>query len=192
MYVVLTVILLLVFWTVSGFGQKRETRNTELDRIRKQMELREELHRKMLQNLLHGTHDESLFGDMEKLMEDAMKDAGSTSSFSFSIGQNVETEWQESSAGRTLLITPRTKDQKLDINVAEGMVTIKGNTENTNFQNSFSIPQDCDSGKVKMDQKDGKIVMFFPWIIARKVSPPISPKKEKRIPLPKTESDVTI
>ncbi len=196
MYVALTVILLVVFWAVSGFSQKRDTRDADLERVRKHMQLREEIHRKMLDNLLKGTHDENLFGDLDKLMEDAMKDAGGGSAFSFSFGQNVETEWQESSAGRTLLITPQTKDQKLDINVADGMVTIKGKTENksaqgiavSDFQNSFSIPQDCDSGKVKMDQKDGKIVMFFPWIVAKKVSP----KKDERLPLPKAESDVTI
>ncbi len=188
MYVVLSVILIVVSWAVSGFSQKRDTRDAEMERIRKHMQLREEIHRKMLDNLLQGRHDESLFGDMEKLMEEAMKDAGGTSAFSFSFGQNVETEWLESAAGRTLLITPQTKDQKLDINVAQGMVTIKGNTEHSNFQNSFSIPQDCDSGKVKMDQKDGKIVMFFPWIVAKK----ISPKKDERVPLPKAESDVTI
>ena len=196
MYVVLSIITLVLFWAFSGFGQKRDSQSAEMERIQKHMQMREEIHRKMLDNLLKGTHDESLFGDMEKLMEDVMKDAGTSSAFSFSVGQNVETEWQESAAGRTLLITPQTKDQKLDINVADGMVTIKGKTENkspqgiavSDFQNSFSIPQDCDSGKVKMDQKDGKIVMFFPWIAVKK----ISPKKDERIPLPKTESDVTI
>jgi hypothetical protein len=188
MYVVLAAIVLLIFYAISGFGQKRDTRDADLKRIRKHMQLREELHRKMLNNLLQGTHDESLFGDMEKLFEDTLKDAGATSTFSFSFGQNVETEWQESAAGRTLLITPQTKDQKLDINVANGMVTIKGQSENVNFQNSFSIPQDCDSGKVKMDQKNGKIEMFFPWLVAKK----ISPKKDERTPLPKQGSDVTI
>ena len=122
---------------------------------------------------------------------------GGASSFTYSIGQqNFETEWQESSQGRTLLITPQSKDQKLDINVEKEMVTIKGKNERktpngtsvSDFQNSFSIPQDCDSTKVKMDQKDGKIVMFFPWRVEKK----IVPKKDDRIPLPKEESDVTI
>lgn len=193
MYVVLTVILLLVFWAIAGFGQKRVA-----DPIQQRLQLREELHRKMLNNLLSGSHDEDLFRDMDKLMEDAMKDIGAGgSSFSYSIGaQNFETEWTESSNGRTLLITPQSKDQKLDINVEQEMVTIKGKTENktpggvmvSDFQNSFSIPQDCDSGKVKMDQKDGKIVMFFPWKSVKK----ISPKKDERLPLPKADSDVTI
>ncbi len=185
MYVVLAVILLLIFTAVSGFGQKQD--------------LREEIHRKMLNNLLSGTHDENLFRDMDKLMEDAMKDLGSPggSSFSYSFGaQNFETEWTESSAGRTLLITPQSKDQKLDINVEQEMVTIKGKSENktpagvtvSDFQNSFSIPQDCDSGKVKMDQKNGKIVMFFPWRSSR----PAAPQKDKRVPLPKSKVDVSI
>ncbi len=180
MYVVLTVILLLILSSLTVFGQKRDTRDADLARIKKHMEMREELHRKMLENLMHGRHDENLFGEMEKLFEETMKEAGATSSFSFTMGQNVETEWQENEKGRTLLITPQTKDQKLDINVNGGMVTIKGTSENVNFQNSFSVPQDCDSGKVKMDQKEGKIVMFFPWLSL------------ERKPMPKTKSDVAI
>lgn len=198
MYVLLGSILLLCLWAVSGFGQKREHSDAELDRIRKHMELREQLHRKMLDNLMSGNHDDALFQDMEKLFEDAMKDSlGGSRSFQFSYGaQNFETEWQESSEGRTLLISPQSKDQKLDINVQNETVTIKGKSENktangvtvSDFQNSFSIPQDCDSSKVKMDQKNGKIVMFFPWRVAKK----LTPKKEERLPLPKAESDVTI
>lgn len=155
----------------------------------------------MIENLFHGTHDDQLFKDMEKLMDDAMKDSfgagAGTSSFSYSFGaQNFETEWQESESGRTLFITPQSQDQKLDINVQKDMVTIKGKAETktpygtsvSDFQNSFSIPNDCDSSKVKMDQKSGKIVMFFPWKSVKKVSP----KKDDRVPLPKAESDVTI
>ncbi len=188
MYVVLTVILLLVFGATLGLAQKSAP-----DMRARRMQLRAEMHRKMLNNLMHGTHDEDLFRDMDKLMEEAMQESG----FSYSFGaQNFETEWSESAQGRTLLITPQSKDQKLDINVASEMVTIKGKSENktpsgttvSDFQNSFSIPQDCDSAKVKMDQKDGKIVMFFPWRSVKK----ISPKKDERIPLPKSDADVAI
>jgi len=197
-YVLSGFVLILFLGAASVLGQKREHTDADLDRIRKHMELREELHRKMLDNLMSGKHDEDLFRDMENLFEDAMKDSlGGRGSFNFSYGaQNFETEWQESSSGRTLLITPQSKDQKLDINVQNEMVTIKGKSENktpngvtvSDFQNSFSIPQDCDSSKVKMDQKNGKIVMFFPWKAVKKTSP----KKEERSPLPKADSDVTI
>lgn len=199
MYVILTVFLLILLWAFSGLTQNRDPVDPDIDRIRKSMELREELHRKMMENLLRGTHDDSLFKDMEKLMEDTMRDSfgGSTSSFSYSFGpQNFETEWQEADGGRKLLITPQSKDQKLDISVEKEMVTIKGKSEKktpngvsiSDFQNSFSIPQDVDSAKVKMDQKNGKIVMFFPWKSAKKVSP----EKDERVPLPKAQSDVTI
>jgi HSP20 family molecular chaperone IbpA len=154
----------------------------------------------MIENLFYGTHDDKIFEDMEKLMEDTMKDFNmNMNSFTYSLGaKNFESEWQESNSGRTLLITPQSKDQKLDINVEKEMVTIKGKNErktqngivSSDFQNSFSIPEDCDSTKVKMDQKDGKIVMFFPWKVAKKVVP----KKDEdgRVPLPKDDSDVTI
>lgn len=196
MYVTLGIFLLLILWTVSGFTQKREPRDTDLERIRRHMELREELHRKMLDNLMSGRHDEDLFRDMENLFNEAMKESFSGtggSSFTFSFGeQNFQSEWQESAQGRTLLITPRTKEQKLDINVQNGMVTIKGKTRNSEFQNSFSIPQDCDSTRVKMDQKEGKIVMFFPWIKLKKTLSPKDTPKDNRVPLPKGEEDVTI
>jgi HSP20 family molecular chaperone IbpA len=197
MYVVLGVFFFLLLWAVTGFSQKRD-REPDVDQIRKQMELREELHRKILDNLLQGTHDESLFEDMEKLFNDAMKQSlGGGSAFHFSFGaQNFETDWQESESGRTLLITPQSKDQKLDINVQNDLVTIKGKSEIktpngtslSDFQNSFSIPQDCDSKKVKMTQKEGKIVMFFPWKSAKK----IETQKDERVPLPKADSDVAI
>ncbi len=196
MYVLLGSILLIVLWTVSGFTQKREHNDEYYDRIRRHMEMREELHRKMLDNLFNGTHDEDLFRDMDKLFDDAMKDSfGSSFSYSFG-GQSVDTAWEESSSGRTLIITPKSKDQKLDINIEKDMVTIKGKNEvktpqgmsSSDFSNSFSVPQDCDTSRVKMDQKDGKIVVFFPWRTAKK----ISPKKDERMPLPKSDSDVAI
>lgn len=196
MYVLLGFIFLVTLWTLSGFGQRREHNDEYYDRIRKHMELREELHRKMLDNLFNGTHDEDLFKDMDKLFDDAMKDSfGSSFGYSFG-GSSVDTEWQEASGGRTLIITPKSKDQKLDINIEQEMVTIKGKNEvktpsgisSADFTNSFSVPQDCDSSKVKMDQKNGKIVIFFPWKIAKK----ILPKKEERVPLPKSDSDVSI
>ncbi len=190
MYVVLGLMLVFFLWAISGFGQKD-------DQIRKRMELREELHRKMLENLFHGTHDDKLFENMEKMFEESMKDSFG-SSFTYSLGgaQNFQTEWAESSEGRTLIITPQSKEQKLDINVQNEMVTIKGKSEIktqngisvADFQNSFSIPQDCDSTKVKMDSKNGKIVMHFPWKNVRNVSP----KKDERIPIPKSDGDVAI
>lgn len=190
MYVVLSVFILLFLWAFSGFTQKREPVDP--------MVLREELHRKMIENLFHGTHDDALFKDMERLMDEAMKDSFTgTSSFSYSFGaQNFETEWEEDKSGRTLYITPQSKNQKLDINVERDMVTIKGKSEVktpngvsvSDFQNSFSIPNDCDSSKVKMDQKGDKIVMFFPWKNLKNSTP----KKDERVPLPKAESDVTI
>lgn len=187
MYVILGTLIFLLLWAFSGFTQKQDPNI-----------LRQELHRKMIENLFYGTHDDSLFNDMQKLMDDAMKDStGGSSSFSYSFGaQNFETEWQESEKGRTLFITPKTKDQNLDINVQKDMVTIKGKAQRktsngtsvSDFQNSFSIPDDCDSTKVKMDQKDGKIVMFFPWKSMKKVIP----KKDERVPLPKADTEVTI
>lgn len=145
------------------------------------MQMRDELHRKIMESLMSGEHDENLFKDMDKMFEDAMKDSFG-SSFQFSMGEaSVDTEWSESADGRTLLITPKNKDQKLDINIKDDSVTIKGKTDTSDFSNAFSVPQDCDSSRVKMDQKNGKIVVFFPW------------KKAKALkPIPKNKQDVPI
>jgi len=97
------------------------------------------------------------------------------------------------------VITPKDPKQQLDIDVKGSLITIKGTTENKNsngsfvssFSNSFSVPQDCDGAKVGMEQKDGKILVFFPYFEAKKINKVPHPK-EQRIPLPPTQDGVEI
>lgn len=174
MYVLFGVIFILMVSAFSGFGQKSDPRA-----------LREELHRRMIENLFHGTHDDDLFRDMDKLFDDAMR----SNLGSHLGGSAVETSWTESASGRTLLITPSSPEQKLDIDIQGRMVTIKGKSEvktpqgtsHSDFSSSFSVPPDVDPSKVKLDQKNGKITAFFPWS-----------GTQKRAPLPKGETDVSI
>lgn len=207
MYVILGLIVLTFVWAITSLAQKFSSSDVQLtvqqrqpfDRQKRRMELREEMHRRMRANLLHGQgSSDQLFGsDMEKLLEEAMADSFADMDMLSDTPANFQAEWQSSKAGRTLIITPQNKDQQLNIDVNEEAITIKGKSEQKNgnstflssFTNSFPVPDDCDGSKVKMDQKDGKILVQLPFKAARAVTVP--PKEERR-PLPPSESDVQI
>jgi HSP20 family molecular chaperone IbpA len=136
------------------------------------MKMRMEMHRRMMQKLLNGIGpDEGMFSDMEQMMNDMMKDSFNGFDSYAQRPQNFKSRWSESSAGRTLEITPNGPDQQLDINVANNMITIKGKTEIksangiqvSNFTNSFNVPSDVEASKMKMDLKNGTILVFFPY-----------------------------
>lgn len=203
MYVTLAILFAVVFWAGTILGQQgsRPVDDNDTDHMMKRMKMREEMHRRMMDKLLHGIGpDQDMFSDMESMMEEMMKDSfasGGMSSFS-SIGpSNYMSEWQESTSGRTLIITPRDPKQQLDISINNGFVTIKGKVEKkspngisvSDFSNSFSVPGDCDAGRVKMDQKDGKILMHFPFHTSTKQVPKSKPE---RVPVPPSKDDVEI
>lgn len=156
------------------------------------MKMRAEMHRRMMEKLINGMGDEdALFKDMEQMMNDIMKnDFKGFDSYAHR-PQNFKSEWKESQTGRTLEITPNKPDQQLDINVQNNMITVKGSTEvktangiqSTNFSNSFSVPGDCEAGKMKMDLKNGKILVFFPFY---------KPTETKRKPVVPSDKDVQI
>lgn len=203
MYVTLSLMFLLIFWAGTLLGQQssRPVDDQESDSMEKRLKMREEMHRRMMDKLLNGIgSDEDLFSDMEKFMDEVMTDSfNGLHSFSRTTSQNYQIEWTESGAGRTLSITPKTPEQQLDINVADGLITIKGKSEHktphgvsySNFSNSFNVPGDCDPSKVKMDQKEGKILVHFPYrnVKAVDINPP---EKDERKPLPPSEGDVQI
>jgi len=186
MYVTLGLIFSVLIWAVTGLGQK--ITHDSSDNFQKRMQLREEMHKRLRDKLIHGIGpDTDLFKDMDLMFEDVMPSQS-----------HVETEWQESKEGRTLVVKLKDKDQRLDINVENGLVTIKGKNEvksangTSVFSNSFSIPVDCDPSKVKMDQKNDQILVSFPYKggEVKSISPPL--KKDKRVPLPPSADDVPI
>jgi HSP20 family molecular chaperone IbpA len=194
MYVALFIIAGIIFWAGSILGQQKKS-----DQMDDRLKMREEIHRRIMDKMLKGIgSDQDMFSDMEEMMDKLMSE--SMSGFD-SLGtgslQNFQVEWLESSTGRTLVITPQNPNQQLDINVASGFIVIKGQSENksqsgssySQFSNSFNIPSDCDPGKVKMDQKDGKILVFFPYqnALPKKTRP-----QDKRVPLPPSQGDVQI
>ncbi len=187
MYVVLGILFLMVFSAGTLLGQQvSKPVDDNVDPMEKRMRLREEMHRRMMDKILRGIGpDQDMFSDMEKFMDEVMTDSfNGFESFSRTTSQNYKLEWLESTSGRTLSITPNSKDQKLNIDVSNGLVIIKGSNEVktpqglsvSNFTNSFNVPGDCDPGKVKMEQKGGTILVFFPYRTATKeIRKPVAP-----------------
>ena len=196
MYVTLGVMFLLVFWAFSSMGQKPST--SEFEQLQKRLQLREEMHRRMMDKLINGMGpDEDMFKDMERAFEEVFNDPSNSFKNFAPRAQNFQAEWTETNTGRTLVITPKTPEQKLDINVNNNMVTIKGESETKtaqgiskmSFNNSFGVPGDVDAKKVTMDQKNGKILVQFPYLSVKSVT---VPPRDERKPLPPNESDVAI
>ncbi len=153
--------------------------------MKRAMEMREQIHKRIRDHLLNGTgSDEDIFKDMESLFSDVMSDMGS---LNIQTPKSFDMAWTESQHGRTLLISPKTKDQRLEISVVKDMITIKGGSINSSFTSSYSVPGDCDASKVKMLQKDGKILMNFPYKVTTKV-----PSKNEKTPLGPTKDAVEI
>jgi hypothetical protein len=209
MYVLIACFVLVGLWAVSCLGQMTfDVQTTQspnngvpqgFDRMKRRMELREKMHQRMRDKLINGNGpDQDLFGDLEAEMAEAMKEATGNDFFPSNLNPNFGMEWTESKTGRTLLITPQSKEQKLEFDTKPHMVTIKGQSEQktpngitkSSFQNSFTVPEDVDGSKVKMSQVDGKIVMEFPYKVLKSVT--IPKKEETRKPLPPSDADVPI
>jgi hypothetical protein len=125
MYVVLSLIFLLplaTYFAVSKmltFAQSGPSQNRDsIDNIKRRMELREEMHKRMRDKLLLGIGpDQDMFKDLEQMFEDTMTDSFSGFDQLGGARSNFHSEWQESKTGRTLVITPQSPEQKLNIDV---------------------------------------------------------------------------
>lgn len=162
------------------------------------MEMRLEMHRRIMEKLLHGNGpDEGLFDDLEKMMQESFSDAFKgfqdldRSAFTRSHEVPVKTNWLESKEGRTLQIDPQDPSLKLDIKVENSQIQIKGEKQKeggakvafSEFSYSLSTPPDVDPAKVQISQKDTSILVFLPF----------KKKDEKgRIPVEKRPDEVTI
>lgn len=199
MYVVLGVIFLLFTGAFAlAIYQVRTLVAAESRPVPNGLDLREELHRRMLDKVLRGIgpDDDMLFKDLDRMFEESM--TKSFSGFGASSEDVFKTAWSESGSGRRLTVTPKDKKQQLDINIENEMVSIKGIQETqspqgssrSQFSYAFSIPGDCDSSKVKMGQNGDDIVIDFPYKDLKKVQTPKLPDNRK--PLPKQGNEVEI
>jgi len=204
MYATLAVIFLMMFAAGNLLSQidVRPVDDKDSPDLDKRFKMREEMHRRMMEKLLKGTgSNEELFKDMEQFLDEVMSDSFSGfDSFTRTTAQNYKMEWSETKEGRTLEITPKSKDQVLDINVSNGLVIIKGKTETksqsgtsvSSFSNSFNIPGDCDPSKVKMNQKDGKILVQFPFWNSNEITEKQKKDSNGRKPVRPSKDDVQI
>lgn len=202
MYVVLFIMAGLIFWAGTILGQHVSSFVVvDSSDVEDRIKMREEIHRRMMKKLLYGAGpDQDMFSDLEEMMDSMMSDSFSQfSGTNFGqLNSSYSMEWTENQEGRTLSIVPKNKDQQLDINIQNDMITISGKVElksqngvsYSQFKNSTNVPSDCDASKVKMDQKDNKILVFFPYY--RKDSGrPQRPSNERK-PLPPSDLDVEI
>lgn len=211
MYVTLGVILIVLVWAITAISQMnssqdqnsyqtqpqtrepfdRNKRRAELrERARERMALREEMHKRIRDKILLGIgDDQDIFKGMEEQFAESMAESLSGLDDFSSMTSNFQSEWLESKTGRTLVITPKDPNQKINIDVNASAITIKGETQtktgnstySSNFTNSFPVPEDCDGTKVKMDSKDGKLLVELPF---RQIKAIAKPKPEERKPLP--------
>jgi HSP20 family molecular chaperone IbpA len=201
-YVVLFFLLGLIFWAGAILGQHvlKSEDDKKRDPFEKRLQMREEIHRRMMDKLLKGIGpDQDMFSDMEKMMDEVMSESISTFD-SLGTAMNAthfEMVWSENSSGRTLTIDPKGAGQELDINVSNGLISIKGKRESktpngvsySNFTNTFSVPDDCEDTNVKTEEKEGKILILFPF---KSSSPKNLKKQDQRRPIGPQDGDVQI
>ncbi len=158
-----------------------------------------ELHHRLREQVLKGFQDHDQFvKEMDQMMEQMMQDSMGPNGFGRMQGLAAPTlavEWSETERGRTLEISPASKDTKLDVQVKGGMIVIESETKTRHSQGRFSqsqsIPQDCDPDRVEMGSKEGKLLVHFPWIkpdqkaLNKSFSKPkpLSPQKKSRGPV---------
>jgi hypothetical protein len=199
LYLVLGLIFIFFTLALTAFGQMSSgAKDKESESFKRRMQLREELHKRMRDHLLLGMgQDQDMFKDLEQMMEEALSDSMSQID---QIGGGLSTfkmEWSESQSGRTLVVTPQSPEQKINIDVNATMITIKSESQaksqhsvsSSAMSNSFPVPDDCDGTKVKMDHKDSKFLLVFPFKTVKSIQRPV---KEERKPLPPSDQDVQI
>lgn len=149
----------------------------------------EEFHQKLRERIFKGFDDSSL-EEMNRLvdemMDEGLRDFPSTGLARFSGGPSMS--WSEVKAGRELLIIPKSKSDKLDVQVQDGMITIKSvrSEGQVQGQSTFAqtVPGDCDPDLVKMESKNGGLLLFFPWkkgktpAVPEPTLKPLKPKKD--------------
>ncbi len=150
--------------------------------------LRQQFER-MMQQMEQGQME-----DFEQFFDDKVFERlfrGGTGSAAFdSIGRG-QSRWVETPNERILVLKLEVaKDTPVDFKIEGSRLTINGHYEKRSpqgvvkqsFSRSFEIPNDCDPGLAKFENKDGEVIIKFPKIKAQ----------DQRRPVRPDESDVTI
>lgn len=127
---------------------------------------------------------DEVFKEMQKAFE----------SDPFFDGQSFAGKWVKGKEGMTYLIDGEISEGgKFDVKIKEGQVTIEADvirkigsygTHKSVIKRSFPVPEGCDGEKMKIEPKEGKLAILFPWKNQKKETP----KK----PLLKSPGDITI
>lgn len=159
---------------------------------------REELHRQMRERML-GALDTSdrWMQDMERMMDELLSDSmrememlqlQGTRDLLGSGSRGMKMDWSEDKNGRTLTVIPDHKEAKLDVQVLNGVISIKSELKTKYSQQHMTrtqlVPGDCDGDKVQMEGLEGGLVLRFPW---KKGS---SPSSNERKPLKPQDGQV--
>lgn len=108
----------------------------------------------------------------------------------------IDTQWEEDTKGRTLYVTTKDKDQKLDLKIENEMIEIKSVQEkkSQNMQSQsmsshlVSVPNDCDANRAVISATDTGLKIFLPFKEAQKVET----KTPERIPLKPTKDEIDV
>ncbi|MBY0515289.1 MAG: hypothetical protein K2P81_00160 [Bacteriovoracaceae bacterium] len=173
---------------------------TPEERAIRREELRRQMHHKMLNGMLDDP--ERIMHQMDRMMDDLLRDSLSDMedlqrdfsqmrSLQFAPRASVRTEWSEDQSGRILKVISPNKETKMDVQVLNGVVSIKTEQNSTHYHNQMSrtqlVPGDCDGDKVKMEAKDGALVLHFPW-----KNKSIKPIKDERKPIQSNKQNVDV
>lgn len=156
--------------------------------------------------------NDQIFQDMENKMQE---DLGGFRAWAGSSGASYE--WKETEKERILEITPKDKNTPLNIQINKGVIEISSEMKEenlkeksrsmnmTSFKQSFTAPEDVETEKAQIENKEGKVIVRFPLksgvtgkVNNKKTTVPVSlPEKKKksgeeRVPLKARPGDVTI
>lgn len=155
----------------------------------------QDFHQKLREQMLKGFDDKSLEEMnrmVDSMMDEALRDFPTSGLSRFSSGPTLS--WSEKKEGRELLVIPKSKNDKLDIQVQNQMITIKTVTSGENLHaetsNMQNVPSDCEGDQVKMQSKEGGVVLFFPWKKSAKPAAKSLEPERKPLKPQKSEFDV--
>ena len=187
-------VILLNIFVVQAFAMTPE------ERAIRRAELRQQMRERMLNGF--GDDPERTMREMERMMDDLVRDSmreiqnlqmqgfSSGDPLSMGVRGGVMTEWTEDKDGRILTVSPDKPETKMDVQVLNGIVTIKSEVTTPNSKNQFTrtqlVPGDCNGDRVRMDTKDGKLILHFPWKSS------VKPTEKDRKPLKPGDAKIDI
>lgn len=143
--------------------------------------------------------DSSFFRDesLQSAVEHFRSNLNDLSTLSLGV---IDTQWEEDAKGRTLFITTKDKDQKIDLKIENEMIEIKSvqekKTQNMQSQSMsshlVSVPDDCDANRALITPTDSGLKVFLPYREAQKIKKIKVPQTPQRIPLKVRDGDIEV